>query len=61
MAKVEIVHQADVEATPGYGSFGHTVDGGARHRVVSPAGFSLWMLSADLDDGATDRLAGDAR
>ena len=53
MAKVEIVHQADVEATPGYGSFGHTVDGGARHREASPAGFSLWMLSADLDDGTS--------
>src|SRR4051812_28678476 len=53
MAKLAIVHQADVEATPGYGNFGHTVDGGACHRVVSPEGFSLWMVTADLEDGAT--------
>jgi hypothetical protein len=53
MAKVEIVHAAEVEAVQGYGDYGHRVDGGVQHRVVSPAGFSLWMLAADLDDGTT--------
>jgi quercetin dioxygenase-like cupin family protein len=53
MAKVAIVHRADVEPAPGYGDFGHVVTGSAQHRVVSPEGFSLWMLTADLDDGTT--------
>jgi quercetin dioxygenase-like cupin family protein len=53
MAKVEIVYEVDVDAAAGYGPFGHEVDGGARHRVVGPQGFSLWMLSAELDDGTT--------
>lgn len=53
MAKVEIVHASDVEAARGYGQYGHRVDGGAQHRMVSPEGFSLWMLTADLDDGTT--------
>jgi quercetin dioxygenase-like cupin family protein len=52
MAKLEIVHQADVEPTPGYGELGHRLEGDARHRVVGPEGFSLWMLTADLADGA---------
>jgi len=53
MAKVEIVHQADVEPVAGYGCLGHQVEGDASHRVVGPEGFSLWMLTADLADGTT--------
>jgi quercetin dioxygenase-like cupin family protein len=50
MAKVEIVRGGAHELVPGHpGS--RRVDGDVRHRVVSPAGFSLWMLHVELDDG----------
>jgi quercetin dioxygenase-like cupin family protein len=52
MAKVEIVQFDQQELAPGYPA-GHLVEGGVRHRVVSPVGFSLWMLRAELDDGST--------
>src|SRR4051794_39579089 len=52
MAKVEIVRVGEQELAPGY-PVGHRVAGGVRHRVVSPAGFSLWMLRAELDDRST--------
>jgi len=51
-AKVEIVRVDEHERAPGYAG-GHDVEGGVRHRVVSPDGFSLWLLRAELDDGAT--------
>ena len=51
-AKVQIVRADDHELAPGYPD-GHDVDGGVRHSVVSPDGFSLWLLRAELDDGAT--------
>ena len=53
MAKIDIVQVADVAATDGYGAHGHAVTGGARAREVAPAGFSLWMMRAELADGAT--------
>jgi hypothetical protein len=37
----------------GYSPTGHVLDGAARARLVSPPGFSLWMVVAELDDGAT--------
>jgi hypothetical protein len=52
MAKVEIVRISEQELAPGYPA-GHRVEGSVRHQVVSPAGFSLWMLRAELDDGST--------
>jgi quercetin dioxygenase-like cupin family protein len=52
MAKVEIVQFDQQELVFGYPA-GHRVEGGVRHRVVSPSGFSLWMLRAELDDGST--------
>ena len=52
MAKLEIVRVDEQELASGYPT-GHRVDGGVRHRVVSPDGFSLWMLRAELDDGGT--------
>src|SRR5262249_2783618 len=52
MPKVEFVRVGDRELVPGYPT-GHRVEGGVGHRVVSPDGFSLWMLRAELEDGAT--------
>jgi quercetin dioxygenase-like cupin family protein len=50
--KVEITRADEQALAPGL-PFGHHVDGGVRHRVVSPDGFSLWLVRAELDDGAT--------
>jgi quercetin dioxygenase-like cupin family protein len=52
MAKTEVVHVEQHELVPGYPTR-HRVEGGIRHRVASPDGFSLWMLRAELDDGST--------
>jgi quercetin dioxygenase-like cupin family protein len=52
MAKIDIVRIGERELTPGYPA-DHWSEGGVRHRVVSPDGFSLWMLRAELDDGST--------
>jgi quercetin dioxygenase-like cupin family protein len=52
MAKVEIVRVGEQELAPGDPP-GHCVEGGVRRCVVSPDGFSLWMLRAELDDGST--------
>jgi quercetin dioxygenase-like cupin family protein len=52
MAKVDIVRVDEHELVSGYPS-DFRVDGGVRHRVVSPDGFSLWMLRTELDDGST--------
>ena len=51
MAKLEVIRAGEVEASRTYGASRHDVTGGARAKVVSPEGFSLWMLLADLDDG----------
>ena len=53
MAKLEIVRADDVQASAGYVAPGHRIEGGARSKMVSPSGFSLWMVLADLDDGTT--------
>jgi quercetin dioxygenase-like cupin family protein len=52
MARVEIVRMGEQEVARAYPT-GHRVEGGVGHRVVSPHGFSLWMLRAELDDGST--------
>ena len=52
MAKVEIVHRPSRTCSR-VRPTGHRVEGGVRRRVVSPDGFSLWMLRAELDDGST--------
>lgn len=52
MAKVEIVPFDRHELVPGYPA-GHHIEGAVRHRVVSPDGFSLWMLRAELEDEST--------
>jgi quercetin dioxygenase-like cupin family protein len=52
MAKVELIRFAEEELAPGYPT-DHGVEGGVRHRVVGPDGFSLWMLRAELDDGSS--------
>lgn len=51
-SKVEITRVDEQELVAGYPS-GHRVAGDVRHRVVSPDGFSLWLLRAELADGAT--------
>jgi quercetin dioxygenase-like cupin family protein len=51
--KLEIVKGADAPVADGYGAGAHRVDGHIASRLVSPPGFSLWMLQADLADGAT--------
>ena len=52
MTRLEIVHGAGVEPSDAYGERGYAVDGGVSARVVSPPDFSLWLIRADLDDGA---------
>jgi len=53
VAKLEIVRSADVEASTEYPTRGHKVEGGVRARTVSPEDFSLWLVTAELDDGAS--------
>jgi quercetin dioxygenase-like cupin family protein len=53
MAGIDIVAGTGVEPSDAYGARGFAVDGDARARVVSPPAFSLWLITADLDDGTT--------
>jgi quercetin dioxygenase-like cupin family protein len=53
MARLGIVRAADVEPAPGWATGHHRVSGGVRAALRSPAGFPLWLLVAELDDGAT--------
>jgi quercetin dioxygenase-like cupin family protein len=53
VTRLEIVHGADVEPSDAYGERGFAVYGTVAARLVSPPDFSLWLIRADLDDGAS--------
>jgi hypothetical protein len=53
MAGIEVVHAADVGQSDSYVSKRHHVEGGSRSKFVSPADYSLWLVAAELEDGAT--------
>jgi quercetin dioxygenase-like cupin family protein len=57
VTKLEIVPATSLdgrgEPDAAYASTGHALAGGSRARLVSPPGFSLWMVAAELDDGAS--------
>jgi quercetin dioxygenase-like cupin family protein len=52
VAGFTITRSVDVEPSDAYGELGFVVTGDVTARVVSPAGFSLWLVRAELDDGA---------
>jgi len=53
VAGIDIVKAEGIEASTEYPAHGHKVEGGVRARTVSPPEFSLWLVTADLDDGAS--------
>lgn len=54
MAGIDIVRGDTATTTSGgYAAPGHTVSGGVTSRMVSPTDFSLWLVTAELEDGAT--------
>ena len=55
MAGFTVVEPAEVTPADVYGALGREVAGGVTGRRLSPDGFPLWLLAADLDDGT--RLA----
>lgn len=53
MAGIEIVHADDVAVADHHPIAGHRFIGSASARLVSPAGYSLWLVVADLADGTS--------
>lgn len=53
MAGIEIVHAADAVVLDRHPVAGHGFDGAATARLVSPAGYSLWLVVAELADGTS--------
>src|SRR3954471_17816840 len=53
VAGIDIVKAEGIEVATEYPAHGHKVEGGVRARTVSPPEFSLWLVTADLDDGAS--------
>ena len=53
MAKFTIIDEATVTASPQYPAPFATATGDVTARLVSPEGYSTWLVSADLADGAT--------
>lgn len=52
MRGIVIVHEHEVEAADAHPIAGHDVIGGGRHKVVSPADSSLWLVRSELEPGA---------
>jgi hypothetical protein len=53
VAGIDVVHLADALPTATYVAPGHESDGPATSRRVSPDDFPLWLVVADLADGAS--------
>jgi hypothetical protein len=53
VAGIDIVKGEGIAVASEYPAHGHKVEGGVRDREVSPPDFSLWLVTADLDDGAS--------
>ena len=53
MAGIDIVRSEGATTSDTYAAPGHRTAGGLRSRPVSPPDFSLWLVRAELDDGAT--------
>ena len=53
MAKIEVVRGADTDWSQDYAANGYRTQGDVRSSRVSPAEFSLWLVRAELADGAT--------
>lgn len=56
MAGIEIVHAAGAPAGDDHPIDGHRFIGRASARLVSPPGYALWLVAAELEDGTSLEL-----
>jgi hypothetical protein len=59
MRKIEVVRADERQMRAGFPALRCRLTGSARSRTASPTGASIWMLTAELDEGST--LSWDAR
>jgi hypothetical protein len=55
VAKIDIVRSGEMSPLTGYGAPAFDIVGGARSRRAGPPGYSIWLVSSEVDRGASLR------